>query len=156
MKDNDFTYKNNNDLKRDEIIGFLPLWAAIATPEMAERLIDKLTDPEKFWRRYGIPSLAADDPYYNPKGYWNGPVWVEWNALIVHGLINYGYNDLAAEITDRVAKNMIAQLKKDHNFWEFYSPDHQWAGYHKSYIWAGIIARMMIDCNEGRRINFKE
>ncbi|RKY56593.1 MAG: hypothetical protein DRP89_01075, partial [Candidatus Neomarinimicrobiota bacterium] len=144
-KDHDFTYKKKNDLKREEIIGFLPMWAGIASKDQAAKLVAKLTDPNKFWRKYGVPSLSADDSYYNPKGYWNGPVWVEWDFFIVDGLIQYGYDDLARELVDRVAANMIAQLKKDHNLWEFYSPDDQWAGYHKTYIWAGIINRMMMD-----------
>ncbi|MBI4535555.1 MAG: hypothetical protein HY708_04700 [Ignavibacteriae bacterium] len=144
-KNHTFTFKKPNDLKREEIIGFLPLWAGIANEQQAKALVQKLTDPKKFWRKYGVPSLSADDPYYNPKGYWNGPVWVEWNYLIVRGLIDYGFVDEARELTDRVAANMIAQLKKDHNLWEFYSPDDQWSGYHKTYIWAGIINRMFMD-----------
>lgn len=142
---NTFTHKEKNDLKRQEIIGFLPLWAGIASEEQADRLVESLTDPEKFWRRYGIPTLAADDPYYNPKGYWNGPVWVQWNYLIVRGLLDYGYEKEAREIVDRVTSVMIKQLKDNHNLWEFYSPDHNWGGYHKTYIWAGIINRMMLD-----------
>ncbi|GAB4378786.1 MAG: hypothetical protein Kow0042_27560 [Calditrichia bacterium] len=144
-KDNDFSFKEENDLKREEIIGFLPLWAGICDSLRPARLVAKLTDPNKFWRPYGVPSLAADDPYYNPKGYWNGPVWVEWNFLILQGLLDYGYREQARELVRRVSKNMILQLKKDHQFWEFYSPDDQWAGYHRQYIWAGIIARMLMD-----------
>jgi len=140
-----FTHKKKNDLKREEIIGFLPMWAGVADEHRAKRLVEKLTDPKKFWRPYGVPSLSADDPYYNPKGYWNGPLWVEWNYLIQRGLLDYGYTKVANELVNKVAANMIAQLKKDHNFWEFYSPDEQWAGYHKTYIWAGLIARMMMD-----------
>lgn len=140
-----FTFKNPADLKREEIIGFLPLWAGIAPQDRAKKLLEKLTDPGKFWRKYGIPTLAADDPYYNPGGYWNGPVWVQWNYLIERGLLQYGYNDLAKELVNRVAANMIAQLKKNHQLWELYSPDEQWAGHNRQYIWAGIIARMMID-----------
>jgi hypothetical protein len=140
-----FTHKKQNDLKRQEIIGFLPLWAGIVDSTRARKLVTALTDPKKFWRKYGVPSLAADDPYYNPKGYWNGPVWVEWDYLIERGLIDYGYTNEARELTNRVAENMIAQLKRDHNLWEFYSPDDQWAGYHKTYIWAGLITRMMLD-----------
>ncbi|MCD4693550.1 MAG: hypothetical protein K8R79_11590, partial [Calditrichales bacterium] len=147
-KDHDFTFKNENDLKRQEIIGFLPMWAGIASKERAAILMKTLTDTSKFWRKYGVPSLAADDSYYNPKGYWNGPVWVEWNYFIMDALIQYGYKDEAKELVKRVAANMVAQLKKDHNLWEFYSPDEQWAGYHKTYIWAGIINRMLIDVAE--------
>jgi len=143
-----FTFKKENDLKRDEIIGFLPLWAGIADTAKAEKLIKKLTDPDQFWRPFGVPSLSAKDSYYNPKGYWNGPVWVEWNYLIMRGLIDYGYSVEAKELVDRVAKGMTTTLRQNHNLWEFYSPDEAWGGYHKTYIWAGIINRMMMDTDK--------
>ena len=148
MTDHDFTFNSADDLKRREIIGFLPLWANSATEEQAEGLVQVLTDPDTFWRVYGIPSLAADDCYYNPEGYWNGPVWVQWQYLIFRGLINYGYYYQAEQLAYRVLAAIIDQLKNDHNLWEFYSPDDQWAGYHKTYIWAGIAARMLMDLNE--------
>lgn len=146
-KDNDFNFNKENDLKRMEIIGFLPLWAGIASKEQAEKLVEHLTNPNKFWRPYGVPSLSADDSYYNDKGYWNGPVWVEWNYLIFHGLKQYGYDELAKELALKNAAVMVDQLKQNHNLWEFYSPDESWAGYHKTYIWAGIINRMLLDMN---------
>jgi hypothetical protein len=143
--DHDFTLKAPGDLKRREIIGFLPLWAGIATPEQAKRLAAALADPNAFGRRYGVPSLAADDPYYNPRGYWNGPVWVEWNLLVQQGLRRYGYERETRELAARVAAGMIERLKRDHDFWEFYSPDEPWGGYHRTYIWAGCIARMLLE-----------
>lgn len=150
-KTHQFTYKKPGDLKRQEIIGFLPLWAGIADSVRARRLVGTLMHPDKFGRPFGTPSLSADDPYYNPKGYWNGPVWIPWVYLIERGLLRYGYAREAGEIVDRTAANMIGQLKKDHNLWEFYSPDEQWAGYHKTYIWAGLITRMMMDAAQERR-----
>lgn len=146
--DHSFTFKTKDDLKRMEIIGFLPLWAGVANKEQAASLVGHLTDPEKFWRKYGIPSLAADDPYYNDKGYWNGPVWVQWNYLIERGLLDYGYSKEAAELVDKVTEVMYDRLSKDHNLWEFYSPDTLWGGHHKTYIWTGIVNRMMKDVGE--------
>lgn len=140
-----FTHKTENDLKRDEIIGFLPLWAGVADEYRAARLVERLTDTARFWRAYGVPSLSAQDSYYNDKGYWNGPVWVQWNYLIMQGLLDYGYHEEARDLVDRVANGMIAVLRETHNLWEFYSPDQPWGGYHKTYIWAGIINRMMMD-----------
>ncbi|MFC4873013.1 amylo-alpha-1,6-glucosidase [Negadavirga shengliensis] len=144
-EDNSFTFKEKDDLKRAEIIGFLPMWAGVADGEQAKALVTKLTDPAAFWRKNGVPSLAANDSYYNSKGYWNGPVWVEWNYLIYRGLKDYGYDDFAWELTERLSGVMVSQLRQNHNLWEFYSPDEDWAGYHKTYIWAGIINRMLID-----------
>ena len=145
MKSKTFSFKKKDDLKRQEIIGFLPLWAGVATRQQADSLVRVLTDTFKFWRKFGVPSLSADDSYYNPTGYWNGPVWVEWNFLIEQGLLKYGYKDLAKELVRKVAAGMIAQLKKDHQLWEFYNPDRKWAGYHTAYIWAGLISRMLMD-----------
>jgi hypothetical protein len=143
--DQDFSFKTKNDLKIQEIIGFLPLWANTATDEHAEKLMKHLTNPNTFWRRFGIPTLSAEDDYYNPIGYWNGPIWVQWQYLIFRGLINYGYNDEAKQLVYKVLDNVINQLKTDHWFWEFYSADDYQAGWNKAYIWTGIVARMLID-----------
>ncbi|MCB2211100.1 hypothetical protein KQI52_03190 [bacterium] len=145
-----FSFNEPGDLKRKEIIGFLPLWAGIATEEQAERLVrEHLTNPDEFWREYGVPSLSADDPYYKPQGYWNGPVWVQWNYLIVRGLLRYGYVDEARELAERVSAGMSEVLAETHTMWEFYSPDEAWGGWHQTYIWAGIVTRMMEDVYGG-------
>ncbi len=139
------SHKKKNDLKRKEIIAFLALWSGVASKEQAAALVKHLTDPKEFWRKYGVPSLSAGDPYYNPIGYWNGPVWVPWNYLVFRGLIDYGYKKEAKELAEKVLDNVGYQLKTNHWFWEFYSADDHEAGWHKTYIWTGIIARMLID-----------
>lgn len=143
--DHDFTFEASNDLKRQEIVGFVPLWAGVASEEQAARLVETMTDPTAFWRPYGIPSLSADDPFYDPQGYWNGPVWIQWQYLIMRGLLDYGYETEAQQLTDRVLSSVIHQLETTHTFWEFYSPDTHWGGHHQTYIWTGIVARMLID-----------
>ena len=154
--DHDFTFDEENDLKRREITGLLPLWAGTATEAQAERLVDEhLTDSTAFWRPYGVPSLSARDPFYEPQGYWNGPVWVEWQFLLVRGLQEYGYNAEATELSRRVFENVIHNLKTSHTFWEFYSPDTHWAGHHQTYIWAGLVAQMAMDLH-GRKRSAKE
>ena len=146
--DHDFSFQAPNDLKRKEIIGFLPLWAGVATPEQAQRLVQHLTNTSEFWRAYGVPTLSADDPYYDPTGYWNGPVWVQWQYLVFRGLVRYGYYAEARMLAEKVCAAMVHELKTSHWFWELYSPDAHWAGWNKTYIWAGIIARMLIDLQE--------
>ena len=149
-KDQSFTYHLTNDLKIKEIIGFLPLWAGIADTEIAKYLVDKMLDTTEFWRPYGIPSLSAANSYYCPIGYWNGPVWVQWEYLLYRGLRDYGYEKVADQLAERVLDNMIYHLKADHVFWEFYSADDHQAGWNKTYIWAGIAARFLIDSDTSR------
>ena len=145
--DHSFTFKKKNDLKRKEIIAFLALWSGVANKVQAKELVKHLTDPKEFWRNYGVPSLSADDSYYVPIGYWNGPVWTQWQYLIFRGLIDYGYKKEAKELVKKVLTNVDYQLSTNHWFWEFYSADDLQAGWNKTYIWAGIIARMLIDFN---------
>ncbi len=141
--DQTFTFRGKNDLKIMEIIGFLPLWAGIPDSIRAASLVSVLTDSTHFWRRFGIPSLTASHPYYCPIGYWNGPVWVQWNYLIYRGLLDYGYKSVANQLAGRVMDNMIYHLRKDHTFWEFYSADDRQAGWNRSYIWAGTVIGFM-------------
>ncbi|MCL4523589.1 MAG: hypothetical protein M1453_06875 [Acidobacteria bacterium] len=144
-----FTTKDGISLKRKEIIGFLPMWAGIATKEQAARLVKHLTNPESFWRRYGVPTLAADDPYYNGNVtkccQWNGAVWLLWDYMVFRGLLNYGYRKEAEALVQRVMDGVIFQLKDNHRFWESFSPDNTQLASPKNYLWDTIIARMMID-----------
>ena len=148
-KDDHSFFFMSRDLKREEIIGFLPLWAHAVSDERAAVLIQKLTDPEKFWRKYGVPTLAADDDWYSPYvDYcckWNGPVWLLWDYMVFDGLNNYGYTDLAKELSEKMLHAVILQLSKNHNFWESYSPDNEVLNCPSNYIWDAIIAKVIID-----------
>jgi hypothetical protein len=145
--DQSFSFHAPNDLKTKEIIGFLPMWAGVADTKMAQTLVAKMKDTSEFWRPYGVPSLTAASDYYCPIGYWNGPVWIQWEYLLYRGLSDYGYHKDADELASRVLGNMIFHLKNDHCFWEFYSSDDHQAGWNKTYIWAGIATRFLIDSN---------
>jgi hypothetical protein len=137
------------DLKRQEIIGFLPLWANVASPERAYSLVETLTDTAKFWRKYGVPTLSAQDEWYSPDvDYcckWNGPVWLLWDYMVFRGLVQYRFNDLALELGNKMIEAVKLQLSRNHNFWESYSPDNEVLNCPPNYIWDAIIARVMID-----------
>ncbi|MBU2650016.1 MAG: hypothetical protein KKA81_03700 [Bacteroidetes bacterium] len=140
------------DLRRQEIIGFLPLWSKSVSPERADILVKTLTDPDKFWRKYGVPTLTADDPWYSPNvDYcckWNGPVWLLWDYMVFRGLLNYGYDDLANELGGKMLDAVSIQLSKNHNFWESYSPDNEVLNCPPNYIWDAIMGRVIMEMNE--------
>ena len=56
-----------------------PLWTGQLSDEMCDRLIAHLTDPNEFWGGYSIPSVARNDPHYDPEVMWRGPIWVNIN-----------------------------------------------------------------------------
>ncbi len=141
-------------LKRKEIIGFLPLWAGVASKEQADRLVSHLKDPGSFYRRFGVPTLAADDPHYNPYVtrccQWNGAVWLLWDYLVFRGLLDYGYRAEAEDVYRRVLQAVAWQLRTNHRFWESYSPDYTKLESPMSYLWDAILARFMIDLDRSR------
>jgi hypothetical protein len=148
MSDHSFQFEGES-LKRKEIIGFLPLWAHVATRDRAKDLLAELRNPASFNRPFGVPTLAANDPQYTPfvDGCcrWNGPIWQLWDYMLVDGLRSYGYAREADALGARMVKGVIVQLAKNHRFWESYSPDYTVLECPSNYIWDSILAKVLID-----------
>jgi hypothetical protein len=73
---------------RNTIASFWPMLAGVSDESRAARMIDEhLKNPERFYRKHLFPTLAADDPWYDPGGhYWRGGVWAPTNFAIIKGL----------------------------------------------------------------------
>ncbi len=149
--DNDFEVAEPGDLKRMEIAGFMPLWAGIAQGDRADSLLQHLADEDRFWREFGIPSLAADDPSYDPEASsccrWNGPVWVQWQFLLMRALLDHGEHERAGQLADRVYTSVTAQLAETHQFRELYDPDEADADNLSmpNYIWTAMVAQLLLE-----------
>lgn len=74
------------------------LFSGIAAPERAQRVAQGLMQPESF-TGWGVRTLAAGGPRYNPMTYHNGTVWPHDNALIAWGFSRCGLQPLAAQLT---------------------------------------------------------
>ena len=148
MSDHSFAFEGES-LKRKEIIGFLPMWAHVATKEQARELVKHLLDRSSFWRTYGIPTLAANDSgytaYVDGCCRWDGPVWLLWDYMVIVGLENYGYKDIARKVADKILLAVTTQLRNNHRFWESYSPDVTQLESPPNYIWDSIMAKVIID-----------
>ncbi|WP_142060372.1 glycogen debranching N-terminal domain-containing protein [Pseudarthrobacter sp. B4EP4b] len=66
------------------------LWSGIVDQDKAQLVADRLLSPEMF-SGWGVRTLATDMGAYNPVSYHNGSVWPHDNALIVAGLMRYGF-----------------------------------------------------------------
>ena len=73
------------------------LYTGIVSPDRANRLASTLTG-EAMYSGWGVRTLAAGEPRYNPMSYHNGSVWPHDNAIIAAGLARYGRVDEAAKI----------------------------------------------------------
>jgi glycogen debranching enzyme len=73
------------------------LACGIASAERAQIVGKGLLTPEMF-SGWGIRTLSADAPRFNPMSYHNGSVWPHDNAIIAMGLARYGQKRAAAAI----------------------------------------------------------
>lgn len=81
---------------------YTPLWTQVATADQVKAMLPLLTDTAKFSTYIPFPTVAADNPKYNPRGYWRGPIWLDQTYFAIRGLRNYGYGKMADEYTLQV------------------------------------------------------
>jgi glycogen debranching enzyme len=65
--------------------------------ERAERVVQRLMAPD-MWSGWGIRTLSALNPAFNPYNYQTGSVWPHDNAIIALGCKRYGFGAEAARI----------------------------------------------------------
>ena len=73
------------------------LSSGIVPPERARRVVKRLL-AEDMWSGWGIRTLAASHPYYNPFSYHTGSVWPHDNAMIAGGFRRYGFDAEAGQV----------------------------------------------------------
>jgi glycogen debranching enzyme len=73
------------------------LASGIVPKERAGRVVSRLLEPD-MWSGWGIRTLSALNPAFNPNSYQNGSVWPHDNAIIALGFKRYGYAKEAARI----------------------------------------------------------
>jgi Mannosylglycerate hydrolase MGH1-like glycoside hydrolase domain len=96
-----------------------PLWTGQLPEAMRDRLIAHLTDPEQFWGEYAIPSVARNDPHYEPETMWRGPVWANINYIFIEALRQVGQFALADELLDKTLNLIMSQP----GLYEYYRAD---------------------------------
>ena len=89
-----------------------------------------------------FPALAADNPKYHTNGrYWEGGVWPGTNYMVVSGLWDKGYLDLARSIARNHYDNVLKVYEKTGTFWEYYAPESAEPGFmaRKDFVgWTGL------------------
>ena len=94
------------------------LWSGIVPLDRAERVVRRLMAPD-MWSGWGIRTLSAEHPAYNPYSYQNGSVWPHDNGIIATGFRRYGFDEEAAMIARDV--NAAAGFFMQHRLPELYA-----------------------------------
>lgn len=114
----------------------LPLYAGIPEARQAERIIERLLDPDMYWGPHGVRTVSALSPIFSQSprsrlydhrrdhaglvSNWCGPVWILSNYYLCAGLRRYGRSAEADELAVKTAQLLIDDLASTGGMHECY------------------------------------
>ncbi|MBN1994062.1 MAG: glycogen debranching protein [Anaerolineae bacterium] len=78
-----------------------PLWTGQLPDHIRSRLLAHLTNSAEFWGEYVIPTVARNDPRFDPDTMWRGPVWANINYFFIEALRQIDEVNLANMIMEK-------------------------------------------------------
>jgi glycogen debranching enzyme len=114
--------KDEKPLRVLTFTSIFPLILEDLHPEVVRRLVtEHLLEPAEFWTRYPVPSVAVDEPTFDPsfrsQAVWRGPTWVNVNWYLYWGLVRHDYKDIASELANRTFDMVLRGGQR-----EFFNP----------------------------------
>ncbi len=130
------SYRTKNLIRSSSIATLLPLYGGGITKKRAKELVEGLLlRPERFSTPLPIPTVPTSSSIFHSQKYWQGPVWVNMNWMIIQGLKDYGYHDEARLVRDRTLETIeIAGMR------EYFDPftGHGLGG--ENFTWTAALA----------------
>lgn len=111
----DFT--SHDLLEEPTVAGLLPLYAGTISQERAQHLVQILGNHHAFNLKHPVPSVPRTSRMFDANRYWQGPVWINMNWMIIDGLERYGFTLEA----DSLRAKTIATVQEV-GVWEYYNP----------------------------------
>jgi len=138
-----------HDLNRDQtrvtdvktIGAYWALLAGIVPRERLPAFVAHLESESEFKRVHRVPSLSADTAGYDPDGgLWLGGVWPPTNYMVLRGLTENGYDDLAYNIAENHYFHVLDEYADTGSLFEHHAPDAPGQGRgRKDFVgWTGI------------------
>lgn len=127
---------------------FAPLMVGLYSKEEAADLIQQhYHNTDSFARPHLLPTVAANDPSYDPEEPtwgeawqhpdWRGAVWMLPNWCVYHGLKRYGF-----DIEARALRHSSLRLIKQSDFRENYHPETGIGMGAVGFTWSGLVIDM--------------
>ena len=138
--------------------GFMALWAGIATPEQARRMVrENLLDKRTWCAPYGVRTLSRLEPMYNLRpthnpSNWQGPVWGISNYMVWRGLADYGMKKEARQLARKTIALFGEDLRLEGALHEYYDPETGEPIINKGFQNWNYLVLNMVAWMEGRRV----
>jgi neutral trehalase len=123
---------------------FYPLLAEVPDQKQAGRMIrEHFYNPEEFWGKWIMPSIARNDTTFKDNFYWRGRIWAPMNFLVYMGLRNYDLpvarKDLAEKSAALLLKAWIDEKHVYENYNAINGKGDDVASSDKFYHWGGLL-----------------
>jgi putative isomerase len=138
--------------------GFLPMWAGIATPEQAARMVERYRDERTFNAPYGVRTLSKLEKMYDVRAsgnpsLWTGPIWGVSNYLVWRGLVKYGYKKEATELAGKTVKLFSRDFERFGAMHEYYLPESGEPVLNRGFQnWNNLVLNMAVWLEGGRPV----
>lgn len=112
------------DLARHDQALLMPLWSSALTDDQTDAVVAMLTDPDQYWREYGVSGSPASDPDFDPS-HQNGcgGMWPNWNARLGAALFEADYVAESRALFENVLAAQIRSLQTEGTFRSLYNAD---------------------------------
>jgi hypothetical protein len=137
--------KPGDFLTRITPMNFYPLICGAPDAGRAQRVLQTLTDPRKFWGPWLMPTLPYDDPEYATQEYWKGHVWGPVNYLVWQGLRRYGTQSQQAEFARRSVSLFMRNWTTRGTCNENYRSTDGSGDDHPHYTWGALLCQIGIE-----------
>ncbi len=97
-----------------------PLYAGIPDEQRAKRMVDTLENAGFYLADKEITPVPSYDMHgfgFSPIQYWRGPVWINIDWFLMHGLRDYGHEKQAEHL-----RQTIIDLCQEQGFHEYFDP----------------------------------
>jgi hypothetical protein len=138
--------------------GFMAMWAGIATPEQADRMVkEHYLNPKTFNSPSGVRTLSKMEKMYsvrssaNPSN-WRGPIWGISNYMVFKGLVKYGYTTEANDLADKTISLFGKDFEKCGALHEYYEPETGEPLLNKGFQNWNYLVTNMIAWRENRKV----
>lgn len=110
--------------------GFLALWAGVASPAQAERVVEEhYRNAKTFNAPFGVRTLSRMEKMYNVRGSgnpssWLGPIWGVSNYLSFRALVKYGFEEEARDLATKTIELFGRDFERFGALHEYYQPEN--------------------------------
>lgn len=124
------------------LAGLLPLYAGSISKDRAEHLVGLLNKRSQFKANFPLPTVPLGSPLFSPLKYWQGPVWINMNWLIIDGLKNYGFHEEAEKLRQKTLELVAAG-----GCYEYFSPLDGTPAGAENFSWTAALAIDLLQQN---------